>query len=92
MRRIYFLAPSVASAKAIVNDLLLARIEERHIPVLFASNYFSRNQIQQVAEKTGARAVIVPENTNGAPGIQTYFDLMNTWVNGLAAAFQAGAS
>lgn len=34
MRRIYFLAPSVASARAIVNDLLLARIEERHIHVL----------------------------------------------------------
>jgi len=34
MRRIYFLAPSVASTRAIVNDLLLARIEERHIHVL----------------------------------------------------------
>lgn len=34
MRRIYFLAPNVASARAIVNDLLLARIEERHIHVL----------------------------------------------------------
>lgn len=34
MRRIYFLAPNVASAKAIVNELLLARIDERHIHVL----------------------------------------------------------
>lgn len=34
MRRIYFLAPDVASAKAIVNDLLLARVEERRIHVL----------------------------------------------------------
>jgi len=34
MRRIYFLAPSVASARSIVNDLLLARIEERRIHVL----------------------------------------------------------
>jgi len=33
-RRIYFFAPDVTSAKAIVNDLLLARIEERHIHVL----------------------------------------------------------
>ena len=30
----------------------------------------------------------MPENTNGAPGVNTYFDLMNTWVNGLAAALQ----
>jgi hypothetical protein len=34
MRRIYFLVPSVASAKAIVDDLLLARIEERHIHIV----------------------------------------------------------
>lgn len=31
MRRIYFLLPSVASAKAIVDALLLARVEESHI-------------------------------------------------------------
>jgi hypothetical protein len=34
MRRIYFLAPDVASARAIVDDLLRARIEERRIHVL----------------------------------------------------------
>jgi hypothetical protein len=34
MRRIYFLVPSVASAKVIVDDLLLARIEERHIHIV----------------------------------------------------------
>lgn len=34
MRRIYFLIPDVRSAKSIVNELLLARIEERRIHVL----------------------------------------------------------
>jgi hypothetical protein len=34
MRRIYFLVPTVAAARAIVDDLLLARIEERRIHVL----------------------------------------------------------
>lgn len=34
MRRIYFLIPTVTSAQSIVNDLLLARIEERRIHVL----------------------------------------------------------
>lgn len=34
MRRIYFLLPDVASARSIVNELLLARIEERRIHVL----------------------------------------------------------
>jgi ABC-type Zn uptake system ZnuABC Zn-binding protein ZnuA len=71
---------------------VIALMKERKIPVLFASNYFDRNQIRQVAQRTGAQAVIVPENTNGAPGVNTYFDLMNTWVNGLASAFKGGAS
>ncbi len=34
MRRIYFLVPTVESARAIVNDLLLARIEERHLHIV----------------------------------------------------------
>jgi zinc/manganese transport system substrate-binding protein len=71
---------------------VIALMKARKIPVLFASNYFDRNQIQQVAEKTGARAVVVPENTHGAPGVETYFDLMNAWINGLAAGFRGGAS
>ena len=70
---------------------VIALMQQKKIPVLFASNYFNRNQIQQVAGKTGATAVVVPENTSGAPGVDTYFDLMNTWVNGLAAAFRKGA-
>ncbi len=34
MRRIYFLVPDIATTKRIVDDLLLARIEERHIHVV----------------------------------------------------------
>ena len=76
---------------------VIALMKERKIPALFAANYFSRSQIQQVAQKTGAQAVIVPENTDGAPGVRTYFDLMNTWISSLTAAFKnvavnAGAS
>ena len=66
---------------------VIALMKERQIPVLFASNYFPKSQIEQVAAKTGATAVIVPENTFGAPGVTTYFDLVNTWVTGLAAGF-----
>lgn len=34
MRRIYFLVPDIATTKKIVDELLLARIEERHIHVI----------------------------------------------------------
>ncbi|MEP7228525.1 MAG: metal ABC transporter substrate-binding protein [Gemmatimonadales bacterium] len=67
---------------------VIALMRQRKIPVLFASNYFDRKQIQRVAERTGARAVIVPENTGGAPGVNTYFDLVNTWVSSLAVGFR----
>jgi len=67
---------------------VIALMKERHIPVLFSSNYFPKSQIDQVAAKTGATAVIVPENTFGAPGVTTYFDLMNTWVDGLVAGYR----
>ncbi|QBQ55590.1 DUF1269 domain-containing protein [Nitrosococcus wardiae] len=34
MRRLYFLIPDVKNARKIVNELLLARVEERHIHIL----------------------------------------------------------
>jgi len=70
---------------------VIALMRQRKVPALFASNYFDRKQIQQVADRTGARAVVVPENTAGAPGVDTYFDLINTWVSSLAAAFHGVA-
>lgn len=71
---------------------VIALMKQRKIPVLFASNYFDRKQIATVAERTGAKAAIVPENTDGAPGVHTYTELLNTWVGTLAAAFHTGAS
>ena len=39
MRRLYFLIPGVDSAKKIVDELLLARIEERHIHIAAADHH-----------------------------------------------------
>ena len=39
MRRLYFLIPSIDSAKTIVDELLLARIEERHIHIAAADHH-----------------------------------------------------
>jgi ABC-type Zn uptake system ZnuABC Zn-binding protein ZnuA len=67
---------------------LVALMKARQIPAIFASNYYPKSQVEQVAAKTGAKAVIVAENTLGAPGITTYYDLVNQWVADLAAAFR----
>ena len=70
---------------------VIALMQNRHIAVLFASNYFAHTQIRDVAERTNAQAVIVPENTHGAPGVESYFDLINAWVGGLAQGFSEGS-
>ncbi len=67
---------------------VIALMKARQIPALFASNYYPKSQIDQVAAKTGATAVVVPENTFGAPGVTTYLELVDAWVNSLAAAFR----
>jgi len=62
-------------------------MKDKGIQVLLATNYYDHSQIQEVAARTGATAVIVPANTGGAPNVNTYFDLMNLWVSSLASAF-----
>jgi len=81
--------PGIPPTPGHVQDVI-ALMKDKKIPVLFASNYFDHNQIEQVAQRTGATAVIVPENTQGAPGVDTYLQLVDSWIDGLAAAFNAG--
>jgi zinc/manganese transport system substrate-binding protein len=69
---------------------VIALMQERHIPVLLSTNYFDRQQVRMVAERTGATAVILPSNVGGAPGTDTYLDLVTLWVNELARAFERG--
>lgn len=80
--------PGIPPAPRHVQDVI-ALMRSQHIPVLLAANFYSRDQIREVAERTGAAAVVVPENTGGAPGVDTYFDLMNYWIGRLVDAFAA---
>jgi ABC-type Zn uptake system ZnuABC Zn-binding protein ZnuA len=67
---------------------LIGLMREQDIPVLFSTNYFDRKQVESVADRTGAAAVIVPSNTEGAPEIHTYIELVDLWVRELATAFE----
>ncbi len=64
-------------------------MRDESIPVIFAANYYSRSQVDRVAERTGARAVIVPEHVAGAQGVDDYFQLVDAWVSALAESFLA---
>ena len=71
---------------------VIALMKAQKIQVLFATNYYDRNQVREVAARTGAQAVIVPGNVGGAPGIETYADLVNAWVTELARGFSTSPS
>jgi ABC-type Zn uptake system ZnuABC Zn-binding protein ZnuA len=62
-------------------------MRDRRIPVVFSPNYYDRRQVRQIAERTGAQAVIVPAQTEGAPDVTTYSDLGGAWIRDLTAAF-----
>lgn len=68
---------------------LITRMRERGIRVLLASNFYDRQQVLQVAQRTGAQAVIVATNAGGEPGVNTYFELVDRWITAIAEAFAA---
>ncbi len=64
-------------------------MRDENVRVLFGANYYSRTQVERVASRTNARAVIVPEHVDGEEGIDDYFKLVDVWVSRLAEAFTA---
>jgi ABC-type Zn uptake system ZnuABC Zn-binding protein ZnuA len=79
--------PGIPPTPGHVADLI-ETIQTQHIPVIFTSNFYSLEQARVIANRTGATAVIAAANAGGAPGTDTYVDLVSTWVRGLAAAFR----
>jgi ABC-type Zn uptake system ZnuABC Zn-binding protein ZnuA len=67
---------------------VIGLMRDHDIRVLLSTNYFDRKQVESVADRTGAVAVIVPSNTEGAPEILTYTELVDLWVRELATAFE----
>lgn len=61
----------------------------RDIPVVFSPNYFDRRQTREIAARTGAVGVIVAAQTEGAPGVTSYDDLVALWIRELVAALTA---
>ena len=80
--------PGIPPTPRHVQEIITA-MRDRHIQVLLSTNYYDRSQVLGVAQRTGAKAVIVPSNTGGSTGITTYFDLMNLWVSELAQSYAA---
>lgn len=65
---------------------LVDMMRERHIRIILAANYFDEQKVRSIAEKTGARAVVVPLFVGGAPGIDDYCHLVDYWTDALSKA------
>ncbi len=65
---------------------LIEMMRENNIRIIFAANYFDRQKIKTIADRTGAQAIIAPLFVGGGEGIDDYFKLVDCWVNSLAAA------
>jgi zinc/manganese transport system substrate-binding protein len=82
--------PGIPPTPRHVQEIITA-MRDKKIEVLLSTNYYDRNQVMQVAERTGAKAVIVPSNTGGS-STNSYFDLMNSWIAELSRAFGAATA
>ena len=60
------------------------------IGVILAASHYDERKVETVAQRGTARAVVVPMNPGGRTGVDDYFALVDTWVDGLARAFAGG--
>lgn len=67
---------------------LIDMMRNQGIHVIFAANYFDRSKVETVARRADATAVIVPMEPGGEAGLETYFDVVDSWVARLDRAFR----
>jgi zinc/manganese transport system substrate-binding protein len=68
-------------------SVLIERIDDEHVGVLLAANYFERSKPQLIADRTGIVPVVVPMSVDAGSGVSTYFDLVDLWVASLKNAY-----
>jgi len=65
---------------------LVEMMREHDIRIILAANYFDEQKIRTVANRVGAKEVIVPLYVGGAPEVTDYFKLVDCWMEGLLNA------
>ena len=66
---------------------LLEKMTSDGITVILAASHYDERKVETVAQRGMARSVVVPMNPGGRTGVDDYFALVDTWVDGLAQAF-----
>ncbi len=71
---------------------LIEKMTSEGIGVILAASHYDERKVETVAQRGMARSVVVPMNPGGRAGVDDYFALVDTWVDGLAQAFAASGS
>ena len=71
---------------------LLEMMTSEGIAVILAASHYDERKVETVAQRGMARSVVVPMNPGGRAGVDDYFALVDTWVDGLAQAFAGPGS
>ena len=66
---------------------LIEMMTSEGITVILAASHYDERKVETVAQRGMARSVVVPMNPGGRAGVDDYFALVDTWVDGLAQAF-----
>lgn len=68
-------------------ESIIRLVREEEIKVILAANYFDPNKPEVIAERAGAKVVVVPLSTGGEAQVTGYEELVDTWIARLLAAF-----
>jgi ABC-type Zn uptake system ZnuABC Zn-binding protein ZnuA len=69
-------------------EKIIDLIRNEEIRVILTANYFDPAKPEIIAERTGARVVIVPMGSGGEAGVDDYETLLSTWIDRLVGAFE----
>lgn len=64
------------------------RIKAERIPLILVDNFYDPSLPNRIAEQTGAKMVLLPNQVEGEPGIKRYFDLVDHVIQKTTAALK----
>lgn len=65
------------------------RIRAEKVALILVDNFYDPSLSNRVAQQTGAKMVLLPNQVEGEPGIKNYFDLINHLIVKMTTTLQA---
>jgi zinc/manganese transport system substrate-binding protein len=63
-------------------------IQAEKIPLILVDNFYDPSLPNRIAEQTGAKVVLLPDQVAGEPGIKSYFDLIDHILRQMTSALK----